>query len=100
MSDYEAHPDDNNEFHTIASLVAIAKAKQSNRFYVFPMNDRVEIAFGNSRHSFSSDRLQIQGDGHYVVDYHSAISMNYSTLKELHSMISRLIEEMESEDGE
>ena len=99
MSDYKQHPDDNIETHSTKSLIAMTNARPTNRFYVFPMVDRVEIAFGNARHSYDSERTQASGDGYYVVNYHSAVSMDFATVRELQKMLTRFVEDLDKEDG-
>lgn len=92
---YQPHPDDTEHNHLVSAMPALARARPTNRFYIFPMNDRTEIAFGNARHASLSGHPGTEKDGQYIVDYHSSVSMDEAMLREFHLRLSRLLEVMD-----
>lgn len=94
MSEYKPHPDDTEEYALKKATEAIVRSLPTNRYYVFPMADRTEIAFGNGRHLTGND-----GSESFLLQYHSSISLDDFTVRELHRSLTTLIELMDKRDG-
>ena len=94
MEDYKAHPGDTQQAAIDGATEALVRAHPTNRFFVFPMMDRVEIAFGNARHLISKT-----GEDAFCLEYHSSVSLDTDTLKELHLALSSMVLMLDESDG-
>lgn len=94
MSEYKPHPKDTAQLAVDAATTALASAKQTNRYYVFPLVDRIEIAFGNARH------LKIStGEESFDLEYHSAVSLDFSMAEDLHKVLGEMLGKAAPTDG-
>ncbi|MDW3222887.1 MAG: hypothetical protein R8G34_08400 [Paracoccaceae bacterium] len=94
MSDYKPHPDDTEENTLEKATEAIVRARPTNRYYIFPMADRTEIAFGNGRHLTGRD-----GKESFQLQYHTSISLDDFTVRDLHRSLTTLLEVIDKNDG-
>lgn len=94
MADFKPHPSDTQELALQEATKALVRANPTNRYYMFPMIDRYEIAFGNARHLTGLDGLQS-----FELTYHSAISMDEAMMRDLHHSLSALINALDATNG-
>jgi hypothetical protein len=86
MSDPNLHPDDTPELALRLATEKLTNPSSVNRYFAFPMIDRLDIALGNSRFLTAGEISAFR------LEYHTAISMDYETVRVLRDALTTILE--------
>ena len=84
----ELHPDDTSERNLFEATACIVEAKPANRTYIFPMGDRIDIAFANAKSLRGVDPQ----DSAFNMLYHSGITLDYETARRLRDNLTAILD--------
>lgn len=92
--DHTLHPEDTEERNLKDAAACIVSAKNANRTYIFPMFDRIDIAFATAKNLSGATDSRI-----FQLDYHTGLSLDFTTARILRDNLTRIFDLLEEQDG-